>query len=78
MLNERMESAVAFLEAPIACYRRLGLTVQRVMTDNSSCYVSEAFRKACQRLGLKHIRTKAYTPKTNGEADGFIQAALRE
>lgn len=48
------------------------------MTDNRSCYISKAFRKACKRLGLKHIRTKAYTPKTNGKAERFIQTALRE
>jgi transposase InsO family protein len=40
--------------------------------------LSKAFRKACKRLGLKHIRTRAYTPKTNGKAERFIQTALRE
>ena len=53
-------------------------TVERVMTDNGSCYKSFAFRKACKRLGLKHIRTKPYTPKTNGKAERFIQTSLRE
>ncbi len=48
------------------------------MTDNGSCYRSEAFRHACKRLGLRHIRTKPYTPKTNGKAERFIQTALRE
>ena len=48
------------------------------MTDNGSCYKSFAFRKACRRLGLKHIRTKPYTPKTNGKAERFIQTSLRE
>ena len=48
------------------------------MTDNGSCYRSFAFREACKRLGLKHIRTKPYTPKTNGKAERFIQTALRE
>jgi transposase InsO family protein len=78
MPTERKESAIAFLKAAIAYYQRLGVTVQRVMTDNGSCYLSKAFRKACKRLGLKHIRTKAYTPKTNGKAERFIQTALRE
>ena len=78
MPNERKESAVAFLEAAIAYYASLGVTVQRVMTDNGSCYRSKAFRKACKRLGLKHIRTRPYTPKTNGKAERFIQTALRE
>jgi transposase InsO family protein len=48
------------------------------MTDNGSCYISRAFAKACKRLRLKHIRTKPYTPKTNGKAERFIQTALRE
>ena len=48
------------------------------MTDNGSCYKSFAFRKACKRLGLKHIRTKPYTPKTNGKAERFIQTSLRD
>ena len=48
------------------------------MTDNGSCYRSQAFAKACRDLGLKHIRTRPYTPKTNGKAERFIQTALRE
>ena len=48
------------------------------MTDNGSCYKSFAFRRLCKRLGLKHIRTKPYTPKTNGKAERFIQTCLRE
>lgn len=48
------------------------------MTDNGSCYRSKAFAKTCQRLGLNHIRTRPYTPKTNGKAERFIQTSLRE
>ena len=48
------------------------------MTDNGSCYRSLAFRDACQKLGLRHIRTRPYTPKTNGKAERFIQSSLRE
>ena len=76
--DEKQESAVAFLEAAVAYYRSLGVTVARVMTDNGSCYRSRAFRKACADLGLRHIRTRPYTPKTNGKAERFIQTALRE
>src|SRR4030088_920015 len=59
-------------------YAKLGISIQRVMTDNGSCYKSRAFGRACKRLGLKHIRTRPYTPKTNGKAERFIQTALRE
>lgn len=76
--DERKASAVAFLKAAVAYYASLGVKVQRVMTDNGSCYRSRAFAKACKRLGLKHIRTKPYTPKTNGKAERFIQTSLRE
>ena len=48
------------------------------MTDNGSCYRAFDFRNACRDLGLKHIRTKPYTPQTNGKAERFIQTALRE
>jgi len=76
--NERQDSAVAFLKAAVAYFASLGVTVTRVMTDNGSCYKAFAFRDACKALGLKHIRTKPYTPKTNGKAERFIQTALRE
>jgi transposase InsO family protein len=76
--NEKKESAVTFLRAAIAYYQSLGVTVHRVMTDNGSCYRAKQFRDACRDLGLKHIRTRPYTPKTNGKAERFIQTALRE
>jgi transposase InsO family protein len=76
--DERKGSAVAFLKAAVAYYAKLGVTVERVMTDNGSCYRSRAFARTSKKLGLKHIRTRPYTPKTNGKAERFIQTALRE
>jgi transposase InsO family protein len=76
--DEKKESAVAFLKAAVAYYQQLGITVERVMTDNGSCYKSKDFAEACRTLKLKHKRTKPYTPKTNGKAERFIQTALRE
>lgn len=76
--DERKDTAVAFLEQVVTHYRALGITVQRVMTDNGPCYKSAAFRKACARLAIKHLFTRPYTPKTNGKAERFIQSALRE
>jgi transposase InsO family protein len=76
--SQRGRCAVAFLKAAVAYYKSLGVTVLRVMTDNGSCYRSKAFAKACRHLQLKHIRTKPYTPRTNGKAERFIQTALRE
>jgi transposase InsO family protein len=78
MPDEKADSAVAFLHAAIAYFASLGVSVARVMTDNGSCYRAFAFRDACKAHRLKHIRTKPYTPKTNGKAERFIQTALRE
>jgi transposase InsO family protein len=76
--DEKKKSAVTFLRSAVAYYKSLGVTVDRVMTDNGSCYKSFAFARACKRLRIKHIRTKPYTPQTNGKAERFIQTALRE
>jgi transposase InsO family protein len=78
MPDERKHSATAFLTAAVAYYAGLGVRVERVMTDNGSCYRSRAFARACKKLGLRHIFTKHYTPKTNDKAERFIQTALRE
>ena len=59
-------------------FAKLGVRIERVMTDNGSCYRSKMFRAACKRLGLRQIFTRPYTPKTNGKAERFIQTALRE
>lgn len=78
MKSERGRCAVTFLNAAVAYYKSLGITVLRVMTDNGSCYRSRAFARACRRLGIKHVRTRPYTPRTNGKAERFIQTSLRE
>jgi transposase InsO family protein len=78
MADQRKESAVTFLQAAVAYYAKLGVRIERVMTDNGSCYRSKTFRAACARLGLRQIFTRPYTPKTNGKAERFIQTALRE
>jgi transposase InsO family protein len=76
--DERKESAVAFLERAIAWFASLGVTVERVMTDNGAAYVSRAFRAACETARIKHKRTRPDTPRTNGKAERFIQTTLRE
>ncbi len=78
MPDEKAVSAVRFLKAAVAYYASLGVTARRVMTDNGSCYKARAFAQACRDLGLKHIRTRPYTPQTNGKAERFIKTALSE
>ena len=78
LADERKESAVAFLERALAWFASLGVAVERVMTDNGSAYRSHHFRQAIVAAGLKHKRTRPYTPRTNGKAERFIQTSLRE
>ena len=72
--DEKGPTAAAFLRRALAWYRERGIKVRRVMTDNGSCYVSRIFAGACRRL--KHIRTRPYTPRTNGKAERFIRTML--
>ena len=76
--DERKESAVSFLERALAWFAQHGVTVERVMTDNGSAYLSRDFGAAVTAAGLKHKRTRPYTPRTNGKAERFIQTNLRE
>jgi transposase InsO family protein len=76
--DEHGHTASNLFRATVEHYRRRGIRVQRVMTDNGAAYRSTAFRAACHELGIRHLRTKPYTPRTNGKAERFIQTALRE
>ena len=76
--DEKGDTATALLKRTVEHYRQRGIRVQRVMTYNGSPYLSTAFREACAQLGIRHLRTKPYTPRTNGKAERFIQTALRE
>jgi len=76
--DERAVSTVAFLRAAVAYYARFDIPIRRVLTDNAPCYYSDLFAAACQQLGIRHLRTRPYTPRTNGKAERFIQTALRE
>ena len=76
--DERKESAVAFLDRARFWFGRHGVKVERVMTDNGSAYKSRAFRMALSEAGIRHKRTRPYTPRTNGKAERFIQTTLRE
>jgi len=74
--DEKAATAVAFLRRAISFYRRHGITVERVMTDNGSPYVSTVHALACRALGLRHQRTRPRRPQTNGKAERFIRTML--
>lgn len=76
--DEKRPSVVEFLQAAVAHYKALGVTIKRLITDNGSAYRSQLFARTCQTLGIKHTFTRHYRPQTNGKAERFIQTALRE
>ena len=76
--DETGATAVGFLSRLVRGLRRLGVRVVAVMTDNGSCYKSHRFAAACRRLGLRHLRTRRYTPRTNGKVERFIKTSLLE
>jgi transposase InsO family protein len=74
--DEKATTAAAFLARALRFYARHGITVEQVMTDNGSAYRSAVHAIACKTLGLKHLRTRAYRPQTNGKAERFIRTML--
>jgi transposase InsO family protein len=76
--DECGHSCARFLHEAVAYYASLQVRIDRVMTDNGTGYRSKAFAAACTELGVRHIRTRPYTPKTNGKAERFVQTSLRE
>ena len=75
--SDRRHDALAFLERTLRWFGEQGVTVEAVMTDNGPAYASHAWRARCGELGLHHLRTRPYTPRTNGKAERFIQMLLR-
>jgi len=74
--DEKASTAVAFLRRALAFYQRHGITVERVMTDNGSAYRSSIHAIACRALAVRHLRTRAYRPQTNGKAERLIRTML--
>ncbi|KEF41858.1 MAG: transposase [Cyanobium sp. CACIAM 14] len=76
--DEQKATTIGFLARAVGWFSEQGITCRRVLSDNGSAYRSGDWRKACQALDLKPIRTKAYTPQTNGKAERFIKTLLDE
>jgi transposase InsO family protein len=74
--DEKASTAVAFLRRAVAFYRRHGIEVQRLITDNGSPYRSTVHAIACRAMGVRHLRTRPYRPQTNGKAERFIRTML--
>ena len=69
----RKLQAAGFLARAIGFYADHGIRIERVLTDNGSCYRSQRFAATCRRLGIRQLFTRPYTPRTNGKAERFIQ-----
>ncbi len=78
LADERGATAAGFLARAAAWFADRGVQIERVMTDNGSCYLSRAHADACRSLGLRHLRTRPYRPRTNGKAERFIQTPQNE
>jgi transposase InsO family protein len=76
--DEKRASCLRFLFNALRFFRSLGVKVERVMTDNGVSFRSFRYAKALRRLKIKHLRTRPYTPRTNGKAERFVQTSLRE
>ena len=75
--TDRRGDAPAFLDRPLGWFGEQGVTVEVVMTDSGSAYLSGAWRARCAERGLRHLRARPYTPRTNGKAERFIQILPR-
>jgi transposase InsO family protein len=76
LMDERASTAAGFLARAAVHFRRYGITVERVLTDNGSAYRGAVHAVACRKLGIRHLRTRPYRPQTNGKAERFIRTLL--
>jgi transposase InsO family protein len=76
LADEKAATAAGFLRRAIAFFARYGIRVERVLTDNGSCYRALVHALACKALGIRHLRTRPYRPRTNGKAERFIRTLI--
>jgi transposase InsO family protein len=74
--DEKAATAIGFLRRALAFFRRHGIEVERLLTDNGSAYRSTLHAIACRALGIRHLRSRPYRPQTNGKAERFIRTLL--
>lgn len=74
--DEKALTAIGFLRRAVRFYARYGITVERLLSDNGSAYVSARFALACRALRIRHLRTRPYRPQTNGKAERFIRTLV--
>jgi len=76
--DETAATAIAVLSRAVGWFAARGVTVERVLSDNGSCYRSHAWRDACVELQIVHKRTRTYRPQTNGKIERFHRTMAAE
>jgi transposase InsO family protein len=76
LTDEKATTVIGFLRRAVAFYARHGITVEQLLTDNGSGYRSNVHALACRALRIRHLRTRAYRPQTNGKAERFVRTML--
>jgi transposase InsO family protein len=76
LADEKGATAVGFLHRAIAFFARYGIRVEQILTDNGSAYRATIHALACKALRIRHLRTRAYRPQTNGKAERFIRTLV--
>ncbi len=71
--DQKATTAAGFLRRAARFYRRHGIKIEQLLTDNGAAYIAVVHALACRRLGIKHLRTRPYRPQTNGKAERFIR-----
>jgi transposase InsO family protein len=74
--DEKTSTAIAFLRRALRFFKRHGMQVRELLTDNGPAYRSAVHAIACRTLGIRHLRTRPRRPQTNGKAERFIRTML--
>jgi transposase InsO family protein len=74
--DEKATTAAGFLRRAVAFYRRYGIGVEAILSDNGGAYISVVHALACRHLQIKHLRSRPYRPQTNGKAERFIRTLI--
>ena|SRR5690349_811307 len=76
--NETAQTAIGVLRRAASWFYARGVTIERIISDNGSCYKSHAWRDACAELQINHKRTRPYRPQTNGKVERFNRTMAQE
>lgn len=76
--DETATTAIGFWRRAKAFFESYGITVERVLTDNGSCYMAKEFDKVLTADAIKHTRTKPFHPQTNGKVERYNRTLLNE